>query len=99
MIDRSIEAKLVDEIGAFLRAAGNPHDPAALDLRDLADERADGAGPGRHDDGLAFRSEEHTSELQSLMRIPYSGFCLKNKKLIKNSNINITGRYLETAKT
>src|SRR3546814_6425104 len=54
MIDRSIEAKLVDEIGAFLRAAGNPHDPAALDLRDLADERADGAGPGRHDDGLAF---------------------------------------------
>src|SRR3546814_14544720 len=54
MIDRSIEAKLVDEIGAFLRAAGNPHDPAALDLRDLADERADGAGPGRHADGLAF---------------------------------------------
>src|SRR3546814_4129314 len=130
MIDRSIEAKLVDEIGAFLRAAGNPHDPAALDLRDLADERADGAGPGRHDDGLAFlrladleqagiggkpghaedaeggarrrealvelheagpvrdrvrnpaeiRSEEHTSELQSLMRISYAVFCLQKKK-------------------
>src|SRR3546814_17335912 len=40
MIDRSIEAKRVDEIGAFLRAAGNPHDPAALDLRDRAAERA-----------------------------------------------------------
>src|SRR3546814_5300955 len=26
------------------------------------------------------RSEEHTSELQSLMRISYSVFCLKNKK-------------------
>src|SRR3546814_2339896 len=26
------------------------------------------------------RSEEHTSELQSLMRIPYAVFCLKNKK-------------------
>src|SRR3546814_5842003 len=26
------------------------------------------------------RSEEHTSELQSLMRISYAGFCLKNKK-------------------
>src|SRR3546814_7692611 len=26
-----------------------------------------------------MRSEEHTSELQSLMRISYSGFCLKNK--------------------
>src|SRR3546814_1282817 len=27
------------------------------------------------------RSEEHTSELQSLMRIPYSVFCLKKYKL------------------
>src|SRR3546814_5657634 len=26
-----------------------------------------------------MRSEEHTSELQSLMRIPYAVFCLKNK--------------------
>src|SRR3546814_469341 len=29
---------------------------------------------------LATRSEEHTSELQSLMRISYAGFCLKKKK-------------------
>src|SRR3546814_7283478 len=28
---------------------------------------------------LAGRSEEHTSELQSLMRISYAVFCLKNK--------------------
>src|SRR3546814_8022830 len=28
-----------------------------------------------------FRSEEHTSELQSLMRTSYAGFCLKKKKL------------------
>src|SRR3546814_1541093 len=28
----------------------------------------------------AVRSEEHTSELQSLMRISYAVFCLKNKK-------------------
>src|SRR3546814_9102785 len=27
-----------------------------------------------------FRSEEHTSELQSLMRISYAAFCLKKKK-------------------
>src|SRR3546814_8612494 len=27
-----------------------------------------------------FRSEEHTSELQSLMRISYAVFCLKKKK-------------------
>src|SRR3546814_4624188 len=31
---------------------------------------------------LAFRSEEHTSELQSLMRISYAVFCLKKKKLM-----------------
>src|SRR3546814_3188161 len=30
--------------------------------------------------GYALRSEEHTSELQSLMRISYAVFCLKKKK-------------------
>src|SRR3546814_2958948 len=30
--------------------------------------------------GAARRSEEHTSELQSLMRISYAVFCLKKKK-------------------
>src|SRR3546814_5326438 len=32
-----------------------------------------------------LRSEEHTSELQSLMRISYAVFCLKQKRLIKQS--------------
>src|SRR3546814_3125250 len=32
--------------------------------------------------GGAARSEEHTSELQSLMRISYAVFCLKKKKYI-----------------
>src|SRR3546814_8770608 len=31
---------------------------------------------------ISSRSEEHTSELQSLMRISYAVFCLKKKKLI-----------------
>src|SRR3546814_2331183 len=31
-------------------------------------------------DGVDLRSEEHTSELQSLMRISYAVFCLKKKK-------------------
>src|SRR3546814_5978120 len=34
------------------------------------------------------RSEEHTSELQSLMRISYAVFCLKKKKKHKHNNIN-----------
>src|SRR3546814_8752803 len=33
------------------------------------------------------RSEEHTSELQSLMRISYAVFCLKKKKNTKTHNI------------
>src|SRR3546814_2842376 len=32
------------------------------------------------------RSEEHTSELQSLMLISYAVFCLKKKKNTKNTN-------------
>src|SRR3546814_1320265 len=43
------------------------------------------------------RSEEHTSELQSLMRISYAVFCLKKKKNIEHYNIysdqNKTNRY------
>src|SRR3546814_1578086 len=40
----------------------------------------DDAGIARHNAlFLGFRSEEHTSELQSLMRISYAVFCLKQK--------------------
>src|SRR3546814_2343686 len=35
---------------------------------------------------IADRSEEHTSELQSLMRISYAVFCLKKKKKEKDQN-------------
>src|SRR3546814_9319099 len=40
------------------------------------------------DERLRKRSEEHTSELQSLMRISYAVFCLKKKK--NNNNNPIT---------
>src|SRR3546814_9604870 len=36
-------------------------------------------GVGHFTLGLNWRSEEHTSELQSLMRISYAVFCLKQK--------------------
>src|SRR3546814_10212732 len=35
-------------------------------------------------EGLLLRSEEHTSELQSLMRISYAVFCLKKHKKTSN---------------
>src|SRR3546814_7673341 len=50
--------------------------------RSAASRRPGGARPRP----IAYRSEEHTSELQSLMRISYAVFCLKQKKK-KNSTI------------
>src|SRR3546814_985761 len=38
--------------------------------------------------GGLVRSEEHTSELQSLMRISYAVFCLKKKKKRTNKELN-----------
>src|SRR3546814_1711924 len=51
--------------------------------------------------GRSCRSEEHTSELQSLMRISYAVFCLKKKKKTNDEectqfdtqSINITGTH------
>src|SRR3546814_10502673 len=54
---------------------------AALSRRERANHSAVGSqgacAEGLEDQG---RSEEHTSELQSLMRISYAVFCLKKKK-------------------
>src|SRR3546814_2078183 len=59
--------RLWDEANAFLRQQGVACSWSHLGLQSrLA--------------GLPCRSEEHTSELQSLMRISYAVFCLKNKK-------------------
>src|SRR3546814_7799660 len=56
----------------------------------LADQRL---FVGRHEhQRVVRRSEEHTSELQSLMRISYAVFCLKKKKkykTYKNTQLHI----------
>src|SRR3546814_9469935 len=50
--------------------------------------------------GIGFgpeqRSEEHTSELQSLMRISYAVFCLNKKNTARNSAGQIYGRLTDT---
>src|SRR3546814_11213397 len=88
------EVELVIECGDILRrqfveiergahaAAAFVHKGAGLEQQDAL--RSDAAFL---DPALEFlcrsRSEEHTSELQSLMRISYAVFCLKKKKQIQ----------------
>src|SRR3546814_5571612 len=77
-------------LGATVAAPARPR--TVLDALGLPPDRYD--GPGRRHraaqsvrpvsaaaaDAARFRSEEHTSELQSLMRLSYAVFCLKKKK-------------------
>src|SRR3546814_1085308 len=64
----------------------DPHVARSADRRGgqrwRGDVDGDGRGAATDPDrpGFVLRSEEHTSELQSLMRISYAVFCLKKKK-------------------
>src|SRR3546814_19689135 len=57
--------------GSYLRATSPPTHRIPESSR---------SGSERGQGGRRIRSEEHTSELQSLMRISYAVFCLKKKK-------------------
>src|SRR3546814_3173462 len=71
----------------LVRLAGGAQPPLAGAARRLLRRHRPAAGRAGLADGrvrahfpLGRRSEEHTSELQSLMRISYAVFCLKKKK-------------------
>src|SRR3546814_6089796 len=66
------------------RHAGGEGDAAAAGQERIGDRG------GIADDRAHPRSEEHTSELQSLMRISYAVFCLKKKKQRKNKKYTQT---------
>src|SRR3546814_10877339 len=65
------------------RVAWGPRSRERSAVRVGRGERRRGGGPGdsggRRNRDRQSRSEEHTSELQSLMRISYAVFCLQNK--------------------
>src|SRR3546814_8495183 len=63
---------------AIDRQAGHPHAGDALAALDGDDGGLGEDAQALRPDALG-RSEEHTSELQSLMRISYAVFCLKKK--------------------
>src|SRR3546814_5480457 len=71
----------VEAVGGDLGAVGDVLDGGA-EVGDRVAERIVVAERAEH--RLHARSEEHTSELQSLMRISYAVFCLKKKKKHKN---------------
>src|SRR3546814_6840423 len=60
-------------------------------------ERVSHAQPGEVVCDGALRSEEHTSELQSLMRISYAVFCLQKKNT--NTTTHATTTYKQTQST
>src|SRR3546814_1160160 len=88
---RSLRPDIGGRLGVVVEAEGRgQHQPphhARPQRRDLQRQRA---GDGGRDEigpalthaggGEQVRSEEHTSELQSLMRISYAVFCLKKKR-------------------
>src|SRR3546814_4939152 len=65
------------EIHAGLR---NTLDPLAVFGAQVGARRGSAGRDSQRDRQNKSRSEEHTSELQSLMRISYAVFCLKKKK-------------------
>src|SRR3546814_7004617 len=78
----TVAAALRPQVDELLVVANRyPERYAGIGLRCVSDRRADYPGPmAGLEAGLyasdARRSEEHTSELQSLMRISYAVFCL-----------------------
>src|SRR3546814_980630 len=67
----------------LVQALGPQHDVQRLVPRHVVQAQGDVADH-------RVRSEEHTSELQSLMRISYAVFCLKKKSKYKTNDSNHT---------
>src|SRR3546814_7775308 len=83
---RSAEERRQDHVATIF--------PFSASLRRFTSSEPGAGGEARHPrivgiGSMRGRSEEHTSELQSLMRISYAVFCL-NKKKNKKHNVAMT---------
>src|SRR3546814_5846891 len=82
---RQILLHEIDRRLGMRQHSGQPSGQAAGEPRETAFHLAERLAALRFGVGLdEVRSEEHTSELQSLMRISYAVFCLKKKKTQHN---------------
>src|SRR3546814_9497672 len=92
--------------GPGRRVADGPRGLPPPAGRRAGDCRTAGAGAGRRGPAAGLqpadqsaRSEEHTSELQSLMRISYAVFCVQKKKNKKNKRISKNAYIIRNKKT
>src|SRR3546814_7194074 len=79
------DAKYTSWIGSDPYGAVLPGETAGGNI-DLSDNPFENAPKHKVNLSASYRSEEHTSELQSLMRISYAVFCLKKKKYPNNTH-------------
>src|SRR3546814_1376017 len=113
-VDQDDNLDLFSE-GFFGQKTETPAEAKAEETEDTVDPEADANEEDTHtedDDTLDTddesvdeeetpkpRSEEHTSELQSLMRISYAVFCLKKKKNIKTNYKTVNNKSYTHKKT
>src|SRR3546814_1710192 len=75
--------------------AGHQRRPTTREGKQAMSEAEAAASPPEPE-RAAPRSEEHTSELQSLMRISYAVFCLKKTNRLQSDNRQINATTAET---
>src|SRR3546814_6890355 len=87
LVDRILDERLVDDRQHFLRHRLGGRQEPGPEATDGEDRLTHGYGhgvlsrrPPDRRNAPGYRSEEHTSELQSLKRISYAVFCLHKKK-------------------
>src|SRR3546814_2121471 len=84
---RVMGTSCADGSAGLMRPGGGLSTSSAGGRRPARGAQADRLGDGVAQAGRPERrSEEHTSELQSLMRISYAVFCLKKKNTEKHKN-------------
>src|SRR3546814_9567134 len=104
MIRRPPRSTRTDTLFPYTTLFRSPGEHALQPARDETGAQRLGGGLGQSDlsDGTHVhppRSEEHTSELQSLMRISYAVFCLKKKTLMQERTSLIDRQTIQTPVT
>src|SRR3546814_6242220 len=95
MIRRPPRSTRTDTLFPYTTLFRSDREKAAWRVRHEIGERRHLAGEQKGDG----RSEEHTSELQSLMRISYAVFCLKKKNKSHNTQKTSVNKYYHLLNT